>query len=150
MFFPPTRLLWEIQLFSAFPFIFEFWKIAFAGGEVRVRVSSVRRGWNRAPDGWWQRCLRGPRPLFEVRPRVQQFRLPGPPQPAHVGRARTECALEVGSIGSRRCGGKDGSRSHVGACQGRKESGTVKRFEELLKAMGGIWRVQRSSFRRTL
>ena len=42
----------------------------------------MHRGWNRAPNGWWQRSLRGPRPPSEVWPRVQHFRQPGPPQPS--------------------------------------------------------------------
>ena len=44
------------------------------------------RGWNRAPDGWWQRSLRGLRLPSEVWPRVQQFRQPGPPQQSTRGK----------------------------------------------------------------
>ena len=38
------------------------------------------RGWYRAPDGWWQRSLRGPRPKSEVWQRAQQSRQSGSPQ----------------------------------------------------------------------
>ena len=41
------------------------------------------RGWYRAPDGWWQRSLRGPRPKSEVWPRAQQSRQSGSPQSVH-------------------------------------------------------------------
>ena len=41
---------------------------------------------NRAPDGWWQRSLRGPRSPSEVWPRVKQFRQLGTPQPSTRGK----------------------------------------------------------------
>ena len=93
------------------------------------------RGWNRAPDGWWQRSLRGPR----------HGRASTPPL------GWTTCEVSRRS-GFRSYFGEDGSRSRVaarpGTAEGSRSAHTaspveraqskVKRFEVTLKAVGDL------------
>ena len=116
------------------------------------------RGWNRAPDGWWQRSLRGPRPPSEVWPRVQQYRQLGPPQPTQRGKGADKVHnLEVAlaALGAEDVAAKtevetalERAREEKKAAQSNQQGRgsfdsapeharcKVKRFEEALKAMG--------------
>ena len=120
----------------------------------------MSRGWNRAPDGWWQRSLRGPRPPSEVWPRVQQFRQPGPPQPSTRGtgpdkvrsledtlaalgaedvavKTEVEAALERAREQKKPAQSNQQARWSPDAALEHARC-KVKRFEEALKAMGDM------------
>ena len=120
----------------------------------------VPRGWNRAPHGWWQLSLRGPRPPSEVWPRVHQSRQPGPQQRsthgtgvdklrslktalAASGTEDVAAKTEVEAALERARAEKKGAQSNHQARWSpdavlEHARNKVRRFEEALKAMGDM------------